>query len=516
MNMPKPNQIPCIASVVIPVHAEGNILHRTMRALEHAVDYAKNKNDYDIEIVIVKDRVRDPATLDVLHHWEEKRQNIISVHNADFGSLSLSRNFGVSKASGTYISILDGDDLYSENWLNEAISSLEKGEGDIAHPQFVIGFPFDPYIKEMNVNPEHFSQLFEKNLWTALLMAPKSIFQEIPYVKDEMQFAYQDWLWNCQTFVKGYRHITINGTLVAIRQKPPGQSLWQRSFRLNKVVRPNELFRRIILHSAQSNSTIRRQAHPDTQLLNRALDWLNNLNPSYYQYLKAVKRKVIKTDIHHMSTRIKDQWTKLEMVEPELIACQTFRRIHEGSKLPIANKIQYNILKLLNNESIDLYFVKNENSFVTEPDDPELPYKFAIITNKKKRNTVRPGIHYILLQDLKLNMERSQYLILRILMETRINRLIVSGSDFAVRLLLKYHSVIVSNEKFIFIQTPDSYQNTRKIDDPYIVQAAGLFNFFDKIFLDCPDFAATIRETYGIPDEKITVTEKDTWIANSS
>ena len=90
-----------ICSVVITVHSEGILLHRTMRALEYSIQYAKKINGYNSEVIIVKDNVTDPITHGVVGFWVNRLMEEVSVYNVNFGALSLSRNYGISKASGS-------------------------------------------------------------------------------------------------------------------------------------------------------------------------------------------------------------------------------------------------------------------------------------------------------------------------------------------------------------------------------------------------------------------------------
>ncbi len=494
-----------ICSVVITVHSEGILLHRTMRALEYSIQYAKKINGYNSEVIIVKDNVTDPITHGVVGFWVNRLMEEVSVYNVNFGALSLSRNYGISKASGSYISILDGDDLYSENWINEAINTLERGEGDVAHPSIIIGFPLDPFLKELIFKSNYLLKIFEENLWPALIMAPKSIFDEIPYIKDEGQFAYEDWLWNCDTIEKGFRHVCVDGTLMAIRQKPPGLSLWQSSFSQNKVVRPNKLFQKLIKDLYVAHSSIEKQNCHKKSLMNRALENINFKNPDFYKFLKKTKRKIFKSDINSIKNCIRNELEKLEKIEPELALIQNFRSVHEVGKIPLLLMIPEKLSNLLKSEELDIFFVGSEKDFAFYPHHLISNRKFAIITDKVNQKTFTLDIEYILLQEIKVNMERLTYLILRLLMEAKIDRIIVVNSDFATNLLTKYGDVINSKEKCIYIKTPENFLINQKIEDLNIIKVLSSFNFFDKIYIDCPDFASKIIETYGIPEEKITI-----------
>ena len=227
-------------SVVMTLHSEGLIVHRTFRALQAAIDLARRQG-LSVEIIAVLDKVSDPLLKHSVEKWSSIFDGILSTHEVDFGALSLSRNFGISKSSGEFISILDGDDLYGEHWLIGAYQTCSSDLKIIAHPEVCYSFPLEPFLR-FHFNGRNVPlELLNANQWSALLMAHRDIFEKTPYVLDDQNFAYQDWLWNCETSAQGFRHVLVPGTLMAIRQKPHGKSLWQNSHAMNKVVRPNML-----------------------------------------------------------------------------------------------------------------------------------------------------------------------------------------------------------------------------------------------------------------------------------
>jgi hypothetical protein len=476
-----------------------------MRALEHSIIYAKKCYGYTTEVIIVKDNVTDPITHKVASYWENKFQKDVTVYNVKFGSLSLSRNYGISKASGIYISILDGDDLYSENWINDAINTLERGTGDIAHPSIIIGFPLDPFLKKVNFSSYNIANIIEENLWPALLMAPKKIFIEIPYIKDEGRYAYEDWLWNCNTIEKGYHHVCIDGTLMAIRQKDIGHSLWQNSFSLNKVVRPNKLFLKLFKGQYDSEFLVKKQNYYNISFMNYILEKINLRNPYFYKFIKKTKRKIFKSSINSVDICAGKELEKLRAIEPELAIIQDFRSVHEVGKIPLLFMIPEKLSNLMKSEELDIFFIGCEKDFSIYPHHLISNKNFVLITDNIKRKTVTLDFEYFFLQEIKINHDRLAYLILRILLELKINRLIIINSDFAVNLFSKYGDIINANEKFAYIETPESFYNNKIIDVISLVKMLPLFNYFDKIYTDCPDFTSYIIETYGIPKDKIII-----------
>lgn len=487
-------------STVVTVHAEGRLLHRTLRALDKCMDYAKRQRGYNSEIVLVLDKVNDSVTTEVIGEWKARVGKQLSLFEVNHGSLSLSRNFGIAKSKGKYVSILDGDDLYSETWIAKSVAALESNRFDIAHPHTVVGFPLDPFFKELKVECDSRWKIFEKNLWPALMMVPKAIFKSIPYIKDEGQYAYQDWLWNCETIQKGYRHGCVDKTLMAIRQKAPGKSLWQRSFNSNKVVRPNGLFKELMMNQdAPFQPNIHEQIHTKSYL-NALLEYINYKSPELYEFIKSTKRRWIKSDKNKMDDWIKSELETLSMVDPEINFTDTFREIHEDAKVPLLMLDIEGLRRILDEGVEEILLVGNEKDLLRYPHTTDPDKAVAIITDKVGSRLVPTDFNNVLLSKLKINTDRLIYLILRILMESQIRRIVLSNSALGNELFLKYHQVIKVEQACACISALN--RNIRNRNDIMLLND---FDIFDKIFVESHAVGETISKIYGIPDKKIVV-----------
>ena len=359
-------------SIVLTLHAEGRIAHRTFNALASAIDLAKQK-EIAVEIVAVMDRVSDSVLKRTVHHWSTKLKGLLFSYDVDFGALSLSRNFGVQKSKGNYISIHDGDDLYCEHWLYRAYKACSANPANIAHPEACFSFPIRPYIVHYPQNPFMFLGLMKANKWSALTMAHRDIFTEIPYIKDDQNFAYQDWLWNCQTAARGYHHVIVPKTILARRQKPPGQSLWQSSFSQNKVVRPNELFKKFFLMEYSSLIENARKSKIHTRIKNavaslldrhllRSFDNMNSRRFDLYRFIidcrknwwRKIKRKL---NIEFLPDWMTEELDNLSKVEPTLSDYRSPHILKSAPNLRLIGSIDQSMSALVNAVSAKVYIL---------------------------------------------------------------------------------------------------------------------------------------------------------------
>jgi glycosyltransferase involved in cell wall biosynthesis len=231
-------------SVIVTLHNEGRLAHRTLRSLEMAVRHARSEGRC-VETVVVQDRATDETLLGIASDWQSKEHCECHLLVVDFGCLSQSRNLGIAASKGEYIAILDGDDLIGEKWLVVGHEACRTVERSIAHHELSCLFPRNNYVFRHREISEP-AQLLEHNPLAALVVAKRNTFEEVPYISDTNQYGYEDWLWNCQTTGRGFRHIVVPKTLAAIRQKVPSESLCKKTEQAGKTVRPNELFKRVL------------------------------------------------------------------------------------------------------------------------------------------------------------------------------------------------------------------------------------------------------------------------------
>ncbi|MEW6139817.1 MAG: glycosyltransferase [Thermodesulfobacteriota bacterium] len=239
-------------SLILTLHNEGRMVHRTMRSVERSVSMARSKGK-TVEVVAILDCVTDKVLKDVLVHWQKKMQDCLITHEVEYAELGRSRNFGTRHSSGQFIAFLDGDDLISENWLCLAHDVCSSRGTAIARPELVYFFPDKRPLLHSTRNriywhPQdaNLRELLGENLWVSVLLAERPAFEMFPYSAKEGGYAYQDWLWNCQTIAAGYVNVPVNGTLAGIRKKSATDSALQRTRSEGRVVPPNKLFKSIL------------------------------------------------------------------------------------------------------------------------------------------------------------------------------------------------------------------------------------------------------------------------------
>ncbi|HAP94361.1 glycosyltransferase family 2 protein, partial [Epilithonimonas hominis] len=112
-------------SIVIPVYNAENYIVRCL-------DSVKSQSYQDFEIVLINDRSTD-NTLEVLTNYQTENKNLdirIWTNEKNSGP-SISRNFGMDNAKGSYIFFMDADDDFADDLALQSFIDKTEGNPDI-------------------------------------------------------------------------------------------------------------------------------------------------------------------------------------------------------------------------------------------------------------------------------------------------------------------------------------------------------------------------------------------------
>ena len=120
-----------LISVIIPVHNG----EKTIRGTIYSV---LNQTHRNLEIIVINDGSLD-LTLNVTACIKDPRFKVFSYEKS---GVSISRNRGIERASGQFISFLDADDIWTPNKLEAQLKALQ------ANPQASVAYSWVDYIDE--------------------------------------------------------------------------------------------------------------------------------------------------------------------------------------------------------------------------------------------------------------------------------------------------------------------------------------------------------------------------------
>ncbi|OUL37626.1 glycosyl transferase family A [Nostoc sp. T09] len=120
-----------IISVIIPVYNGEKTITSTIKSV-------LSQTLSDIELIIINDGSKD-STLEIIKNIYDFRLRVFSYPNA---GQAVSRNRGLSLASGEYISFIDADDLWTTEKLEAQLKALQD------NPQASVAYSWTNYIDE--------------------------------------------------------------------------------------------------------------------------------------------------------------------------------------------------------------------------------------------------------------------------------------------------------------------------------------------------------------------------------
>ena len=248
--------LPIDVSVVVNLHNEGLLLHRTVTSVARAVDYAE-AHGCSTEVVLVGDRLT--ATTREFLATSEFVQGASSVQEVNFGDLAASRNHGVSVSRGTFVAFCDGDDLLAEEWPYRAWAMAAKTDSsDVVafHPRYIVTFDAQSYVvRYLSSTDPKFSVggLAGENGWGPVVLVRREVLINHPFLSASSDgFGFEDWHWFAELLASGGRVECPPETVGFMRRK------WEGSMLVNMVathclLRPTDLLRPSTLGAIQGH-----------------------------------------------------------------------------------------------------------------------------------------------------------------------------------------------------------------------------------------------------------------------
>ena len=212
-------------SAIVTLHAEFVMAGPTLKSAEGAIATAE-ADGLSIERIIGLDRPT-AETAAFAHAFAGERWRVVEV---DCGDQGAARNAYADASGGDWIAFLDGDDLWSENWLSEAARiARETGDQAIVHPELNCFFG---KTQAVHVNVGQDDPLFDprffhyRSLYDALSFAPRAAHLEVPFAPRDLDrgYAFEDMQWSIETMLAGYRHVVAPDTIIFKRRREGSQN----------------------------------------------------------------------------------------------------------------------------------------------------------------------------------------------------------------------------------------------------------------------------------------------------
>lgn len=229
-------------TAVMTAHDEGLLTGVSIASFCEARDHARS-NGIEVEGMFIIDR-GDDVTKDVVR---QAAVPDVQIFETDFGDVSSARNFSVKRAQGDFITFLDGDDLWSVNWLTASTRyCLSQNKQIVAHSEANVIFGgaenlwFHADSEASDFDPMY---LTINNYWDAMCFTSVDVFKKHPILGNQLAkgYGYEDWHWNCLTLLDGIPHRPVPDTLHFKRRRLG--SLLGRSSERDVVIAHTEIYK---------------------------------------------------------------------------------------------------------------------------------------------------------------------------------------------------------------------------------------------------------------------------------
>ncbi len=177
-------------SVVMPAY-------NAAKTIGDAIASVLNQTYKDFELIVINDCSKD-NTYEIMTELSKSDDRLIVLQNEKNSGVSVTRNYGVSRAKGEWIAFLDSDDMWREDKLEKQLAVLNANEGA------VISYTASAFIDEHGnsfgyvMEAEErttFSTLLKKNLLScSSVMIRSDVMKSLKMPGDEMHEDYYIWL----------------------------------------------------------------------------------------------------------------------------------------------------------------------------------------------------------------------------------------------------------------------------------------------------------------------------------
>ena len=99
--------------------------------LPRCIDSLVNQTLQEIEILCVDDGSTDNSPK-IIDEYRKKYPNKIKVFHKENGGEFTTRNYGLERASGEYVTFVDTDDYVEPNWAEKLYNAAKKSNADLA------------------------------------------------------------------------------------------------------------------------------------------------------------------------------------------------------------------------------------------------------------------------------------------------------------------------------------------------------------------------------------------------
>lgn len=516
-------------SIILTFHDEGIVIHKTFLALDRMLKKL-DENKVSYEIIAHIDN-GDEKTINYIKSIEKSKK--LKVFYNSFGEPAQSRNFSILQATGKYACLMDGDDLFSENWLIDAYNIQESSDEDIIlHTEYNITFGLNeqPRLWRMKDSFDLDTDtliLLGRNRWSAGIFLKTETAKRFPYQQAVDCYGFEDWQYNCETRSSGIKHNIVPGSILFYRVR--ANSTYSRHTSDNTTISYTDAFSLEKMKSLYKPEFEKSApVIPDNNKMLTVLRYGHKIL-RHTPVLKKADTKITKTIEGYrakkkyaaLSDALVTEWKNMNQIDgslypdPEIVS----RMPVYDSELDYLGKAYCRMVHTITSNPDYIFMMPRLGVGGTEKVLEnylkaiyELHPKWRVLVLGK----LPDGHPYHIPENVDfvdfdgategLNDWDKEFLITKLIVQTKAKRLHIVNNEFYYRWAINNHALILTNKiivnlSFFMHEFAEDEKRIQSFADPYLVELEPCIH---KIFTDNGTIVDDLVEREGIEKARFT------------
>lgn len=354
-------------SIIVTAHREGLFLHKTILSIKKSLKLLEKK---DIEIILNLDNP-DEQTKKVANHWSKDK--MFKIFEVSYGNPADNRNDAVKKSSGKYVSIIDGDDLVSENWFKNSLKVIEGSKSPVVvRPEIHMQFGYNEHhqtvwrMRNSSDKATDAIQMSYWNLWTNAALTTRDVLLSTPFKAPINGYGFEDYLFCTELINKGIKNLIAKETILFYRRRDFSVTTQHQNTILDySPLFDIEFFKSLpkSQHTPTKESLSSKCKREFKRFYRFAFDTAKKIGP-INKAINPVARKILyKRSLNKIPDWLIEQWKKINTIENQLWPTEHAifsLQFHPLTHNPFENScglIYQNICNQLQSDHLDYLFL---------------------------------------------------------------------------------------------------------------------------------------------------------------